>query len=160
MRERRTTTWSRMGVLLVAASLVLSACGGRFGEGSDSSSTAEAGTRPNTAGSEAVEKVELDFWTFWGSETLRPIIEKIIEDFNQSQDRIVVKHTYLPWGDILTKNLAAIAAGNPPDVIVNDIATVAQRAENKQAADLSSYIEQEPVEDRFFPELWRAVVHE
>ncbi|PZD97444.1 ABC transporter substrate-binding protein [Paenibacillus sambharensis] len=149
-----------MAVLLVAASLVLSACGGRFGGGGSSSSNAGSNTNTDSSNSQAVEKVELDFWTFWGSETRRPIIEKIIQDFNQSQDRITVKHTYLPWGDIWTKNLAAIAAGNPPDVIVNDIATVAQRAENKQAADLSAYTRKEPVEDRFFPELWQAVTHE
>src|SRR5690606_1642307 len=84
-------------------------------------------------------KVVVDFWSFWGSETRRPIIEKIIDDFNKSQDEVFVKHTYLPWGDIWTKNLASVAAGNPADVIINDINTVAQRADNGQSEDLSKY---------------------
>ncbi|KKI90089.1 ABC transporter substrate-binding protein [Bacillus sp. SA1-12] len=106
-------------------------------------------------------KIELDFWTFWGSETRRPIIEKIIEDFNNSQDKIHVKHTYLPWGDIWTKELAAVAAGNPPDVIINDINTVRQRAEKKQNESLGTFFEQDTsIKDQFYPELWNAVTHE
>ncbi|WP_053365978.1 ABC transporter substrate-binding protein [Bacillus sp. FJAT-27245] len=101
-------------------------------------------------------KVVLNFWTFWGSETRRPIIEKIVKDFNDSQDKIEVKHTFLPWGDIWTKNLAAVAAGNPADVIVNDINSVAQRAENNQAEDLSKYLD-ESFKDNFYPHLWKMV---
>ncbi|WP_316568295.1 ABC transporter substrate-binding protein [Neobacillus sp. YIM B06451] len=101
-------------------------------------------------------KVVLNFWTFWGSETRRPIIEKIVKDFNDSQDKIEVKHTFLPWGDIWTKNLAAVAAGNPADVIVNDINSVAQRAENNQAEDLSKYLD-DSFRDNFYPHLWDMV---
>jgi multiple sugar transport system substrate-binding protein len=154
-----------LAVVLIM-SLFLSACGGN-------NNTANT----NTGGSEPAKeqpkeeqpkeeqpaapqaKIELDFWTFWGSEVRRPIIEKIVEDFNKSQDRIVVKHTFLPWGDVWTKNLAAIAAGNPPDVIVNDINTVAQRAVNKQVINLSQFIAKDNVQNRFFPELWNTVVY-
>jgi multiple sugar transport system substrate-binding protein len=104
-------------------------------------------------------KVVVDFWTFWGSETRRPIIEKIIADFNESQDKIQVKHTFLPWGDIWTKNLASVAAGNPADVIINDINTVSQRAENQQVEDLSQYID-ESFENQFYPHLWETVVYQ
>ncbi|WP_071459240.1 ABC transporter substrate-binding protein [Bacillus massilinigeriensis] len=96
------------------------------------------------------------FWSFWGSETRRPVIEKIIGDFNESQNDIVVKHTFLPWGDIWTKNLASIAAGNPADVIINDINTVGQRAENKQVEDLSKYIDND-FSKGFYPHLWETI---
>lgn len=101
-------------------------------------------------------KVIVNFWTFWGSETRRPIIEKIIDDYNQSQDKVFVKHTFLPWGDIWTKNLASVAAGNPADVIINDINTVSQRAENKQVEDLSKYAD-ESFKQQFYPHLWDTV---
>ncbi|PLR97532.1 ABC transporter substrate-binding protein [Bacillus sp. T33-2] len=103
-------------------------------------------------------RVIVNFWSFWGSETRRPIIEKIIDDFNKSQDKITVKHTFLPFGDIWTKNLASVAAGNPADVIINDINTVAQRAENEQVEDLSKYID-DSFENQFYPHLWATVVH-
>ncbi|WP_226528416.1 ABC transporter substrate-binding protein [Metabacillus niabensis] len=127
--------------------------------GNEEATTNEESNKSKDGGSEEV--VELDFWTFWGSETRRPIIEKIIEDFNNSQDKIHVKHTYLPWGDIWTKELAAVAAGNPPDVIINDINTVRQRADKKQNESLGKFFEQDTsIKDQYYPELWNAVVHD
>lgn len=122
--------------------------GGNSGNGGDSGNSGGSG-----------EKVELDFWTFWGSETRRPIIEKIIEDFNNSQDRIVVKHSYYPWGDIWTKSTAAIAAGDPPDVIINDINSVAIRADKQQVENLSEFVKRDGVQDWFYPQLWDAVLY-
>jgi len=168
MRLRSRANLMLAALLLIVA--LLSACG--VGGGSEETTAAETSetavkteeSKESESGGEAApkEKIELDFWTFWASETRRPIIEKIVEDFNNSQDEIVVKHTPLPWGDIWTKNLAAIAAGNPPDVIVNDINTVANRAVNNQVVDLTGFIETdgEDIKNRFFPELWNTVVHE
>lgn len=107
-------------ILILLFSLILSAC---------SSGTEAEGKNKDG-------KTVIDFQTFWGSETRRPVIEKIVDDFNKSQDKIEVKHTFVPWGDIWTKNTAAVAAGNPADVIVNDINTVALRAKNGQSEDL------------------------
>lgn len=104
-------------------------------------------------------KVVVNFWSFWGSETRRPIIEKIIDDYNNSQNKVFVKHTFLPWGDIWTKNLASVAAGNPADVIINDINTVAQRAENKQVEELSKYVD-DSFKQQFYPHLWETVEYE
>ncbi len=101
-------------------------------------------------------KVVVEFWTLWGSRNRRPNNEKIIDDYNKSQDKVFVKHTFLPWGDIWTKNLASVAAGNPADVIINDINTVAQRAENKQVEDLSKYVD-DSFKKQFYPHLWDTV---
>ena len=85
--------------------------------------------------------------------------EEIIDDFNQSQDEIEVKYSYQPWGDIWTKSLSAITAGNPPDVIVQDINSVAQRAEAQQATNLSEYVK-DGMSDEFYPQLWDTVEYE
>ncbi|HEY4537963.1 MAG TPA: ABC transporter substrate-binding protein [Erysipelothrix sp.] len=105
------------------------------------------------------EKVELEFWTFWGSELRRPIIERIIDDFNASQDRIVVKHIYNPYGDIWTKELAAIASGNPPDVVINDINATAIRGKKQRAESISPYTNSAYAK-QFFPHLWDAMIYE
>lgn len=76
-----------------------------------------------------------------GIRCTKEAIEEIIEDFNQSQNEIHVNYKYQPWGDIWTKSLSAITAGNAPDVIVQDINSVAQRAEAQQATNLSKYVE-------------------
>ncbi|MTH52835.1 extracellular solute-binding protein [Bacillus mangrovi] len=132
-------------IILMLAVSSLSAC---------SSSGQEASGNTTKDG-----KVIVDFWTFWGSETRRPVIEKIIKDFNSSQDRIVVKHTFLPFGDIWTKNLASIAAGNPADVVINDINSVAHRAKQQQATDLTQYIDTH-FKDQFYPHLWDTVQYD
>ncbi|MGM9921042.1 MAG: ABC transporter substrate-binding protein [Bhargavaea sp.] len=136
---------------LLILMLVLSGCNG-FTKGGSGAEKADA---------EAEEgKITLDFWTFWGSEIRRPIIEKIIEDFNNSQDEIEVKHTFIPWGDIWTKELAAIAAGDPPDVVINDINATALRGKNQQAENLSKYLEEDDISGDFYEELWNATLYE
>ncbi|MCM3712270.1 ABC transporter substrate-binding protein [Sporosarcina luteola] len=106
------------------------------------------------------DKVVIDFWSFWGSEIRRPVIDKIVADFNESQDKIEVKHTFVPWGDIWTKELAAIAAKNPPDVVINDINATALRGQKNQAMNLSRFLEKDDISDRFYEELWNATLYE
>jgi multiple sugar transport system substrate-binding protein len=146
-RMKATKSMKLFLALILSFSLLLTACSGNE-QGAKSETNSEG-------------KVVIDFWTFWGSEIRRPVIEKIIDDFNKSQDKIEVKHTYLPFGDIWTKNLASIAAGKPADLIINDINQVAHRAKNNQNTNLAEYMKKDPeVKDRFFPELYKASLYE
>ncbi|ETP69117.1 hypothetical protein G159_08770 [Planococcus glaciei CHR43] len=137
-------------ILIAGLALILSGCSGFQ---TNNSSGDEAAVNEDG-------KTVVDFWTFWGSEIRRPIIEQIITDFNESQDEIEVKHTYLPFGDIWTKELAAIAAGDPPDVVINDINATALRGQKKQAMNLSKFLEEDDISKRFYPELWDATLYE
>ncbi|WP_313509491.1 ABC transporter substrate-binding protein [Enterococcus sp.] len=133
-----------MGTLLFSVGLLVAGCGNNTDSSDNESATG---------------KTTLDFWSFWGSGARQEVIEEIIADFNASQDEIEVKYSYQPWGDIWTKSLSAITAGNPPDVIVQDINSVAQRAEAQQATDLSEYVEA-GFSDEFYPQLWETVEYE
>ncbi|ANS74261.1 ABC transporter substrate-binding protein [Paenibacillus yonginensis] len=147
--------------LTAVASLVslLAACSGGT-SGGPAAAQADAAANSGSGSSVSPEgRVVLDYWTWWGSETRRPIIEKLVDDFNKSQDKIFVKHSYYPYSDIFTKELAAVSAGNPPDIMMNDINTVQQRASKNQAMNLSKYVERDKVQDRFFPELWNTVLY-
>ncbi|GIN69773.1 ABC transporter substrate-binding protein [Bacillus sp. J14TS2] len=145
--------FAKLLLLILVLGTILAGCAGQTG----SKKTNEG----DNSDSSRKDKVVIDFWTFWGSETRRPIVEKIIDDFNASHDDIEVKHTYFPFGDIWTKSLASIAAGNPPDVIINDINTVSQRAEKKQNTNLSEFIEKEDgFEDQFFENTWTPMLYE
>ncbi|MDR3826147.1 ABC transporter substrate-binding protein [Enterococcus sp.] len=135
-----------MGTLLFSVGVLAAGCG--------NSETAVSSGNESADG-----KTTLDFWSFWGSGARQEVIEEIIDDFNASQDKIEVKYSYQPWGDIWTKSLSSITAGNPPDVIVQDINSVAQRAEAQQATNLSEYIE-EGFSDEFYPQLWDTVEYE
>lgn len=135
-----------IGTLLFSVGVLAAGCG--------NSETADSSGNESADG-----KTTLDFWSFWGSGARQEVIEEIIDDFNASQDKIEVKYSYQPWGDIWTKSLSSITAGNPPDVIVQDINSVAQRAEAQQATNLSEYIE-EGFSDEFYPQLWDTVEYE
>ncbi|OOE12844.1 ABC transporter substrate-binding protein [Fictibacillus arsenicus] len=141
---KKILLWLTLFMLVMG---LLAGCSNSNGEGAEPRKTKDG-------------KIIVDFWTFWGSETRRPIIEKIVDDYNASQDKVFIKHTFLPWGDIWTKNLAAIAAGNPPDVIINDINSVSHRAKNNQAENLSKYINNADFKNKFYPELWKTVEYE
>ncbi|MBG9986344.1 ABC transporter substrate-binding protein [Facklamia sp. DSM 111018] len=104
-------------------------------------------------------KTVLEFWSFWGAGPRREVVQELIDEYNSTQDKVEIKYVYQPWGDIWTKALSATAAGTPPDIIVQDINTVAQRAEAEQSVDLSQYIE-EDLEKEFYPQLWDTVQYE
>lgn len=137
-----------LGIVMIGLVLLLSGCSGFQTSNNEEPAANEEG------------KTVIDFWTFWGSEIRRPVIEQIITDFNESQDEIEVKHTYLPFGDIWTKELAAIAAGDPPDVVINDINATALRGQKEQAMNLSEFLKEDDISGRFYPELWDATLHE
>ncbi|SHE39142.1 multiple sugar transport system substrate-binding protein [Atopostipes suicloacalis DSM 15692] len=144
-------------VLMSLIAFVLVACG------TNGDTTDDASNGGTDEGTTSGEKTELEFWSFWGGGSRRETIESIIEDFNDSQDEIEVTHVYQPWGDIWTKALAAVASGNDiPDIIVQDINTVRQRADANQATNLQEYLDQEDenLEGLFYPQLWDTVVHE
>ncbi|HGF7599809.1 ABC transporter substrate-binding protein [uncultured Enterococcus sp.] len=134
------------GVLASTALFLLGGCGS-----SSAKSNAASSSEKTSDG-----KKTIDFWSFWGSGARKEVIEEIIDEYNQSQDKIQVNYKYQPWGDIWTKSLSAITAGNAPDVIVQDINSVAQRAEAQQATNLSKYVDEETSKD-FYPQLWDTV---
>ena len=133
------------GVLASTALFLLGGCGS-----SSAKSNAASSSEKTSDG-----KKTIDFWSFWGSGARKEVIEEI-DEYNQSQDKIQVNYKYQPWGDIWTKSLSAITAGNAPDVIVQDINSVAQRAEAQQATNLSKYVDEETSKD-FYPQLWDTV---
>lgn len=151
-----------LSTLALSGSLLLTGCGSNSNNTQENQAGNQTGNAAATATTTPAvkEKVTLDFWAHWGSTTRRPIIEKIVSDFNASQDHIHVNYSFQPFGDGWTKELAAVAAGNPPDVIIQDIFTVGQRAAKKQATNLSQFINQDPsIKDRFFPQLWDATLY-
>lgn len=99
-----------------------------------------AGTAETNTTTSQDEVVELEFWGWWSSEARKPHIEYMVNQFNESQDRIRVNFQDIPWGDIFTKNIAQIAAGNPCDVIAGHLDDVSYRASQNQLTALDDYM--------------------
>lgn len=155
-----------IGLMLATALGItsLAACGSTDAgtETADTQTSEEAvDQEAETADTASGERVKLEIWDWWGDGQYKYVIEQLCTDFNESQDKYEVVHVNYPWGDVWTKALAATAAGNPPDIIIQDIRTVTHRAEAKQATELTDLIagEEAGFTDRFYPQLMDAMTY-
>ncbi|NPV80867.1 MAG: ABC transporter substrate-binding protein [Firmicutes bacterium] len=64
----------------------------------------------------ATKPVEVTLWHGWTGDWTK-VIDDIVKMFNDSHPGIKVKPLVVPYGERDTKLMAAIAAGNPPDII-------------------------------------------
>lgn len=104
--DRRSSR--RRSVLVVgtafaaATALVLTGCaGGGSGGGGENDPDA---------------KVTLSFWNgFTGPDG--PALQQVVDDFNDSQDRITVETNIMPWDTLYQKVLTAAAGNDGPDIV-------------------------------------------
>ncbi len=75
-------------------------------------------------------KVVLEFWNAYNqTDTEASTMAKIvIPRFEKLHPGIEVKSVYIPYGNLLSKTLAAISAGSPPDILRSDIIWVPELA--------------------------------
>lgn len=121
MRKTKAKCISRRdflrGASLMTAAGVLAACTG-VGVAPQGGGEAQPAAASQDTGAEApaVERVELDVWTGW-TEDAATNIEKILDGYNQSQDRVTAKHVVVPEA-MTQKLLAAVAANDAPGTAV------------------------------------------
>ena len=77
---------------------------------------APAAATPAPAPEAPVERVYLTFWNENADPTRTPILEDIVNRFNESQDRIFVEHVGIPQADAMDRYNVAIAGGQTPDI--------------------------------------------
>jgi multiple sugar transport system substrate-binding protein len=149
--------WRKLSALLISILVVASMITACTSKPKETTKPADnTGSQP----APAEEKVTLEFWGWWSSATRMPTINKIVDGWNKDHPNIQVKYSFVPFGDILTKYLASVAAGNPPDmVVVPDIFTTPTRAQKKQAMELTS-LGVDSVKDSFYPAFWNAVQYQ
>jgi multiple sugar transport system substrate-binding protein len=86
-------------------------------------------------------KIHLTYWEKW-ERFEGEAMQRVVDDFNRSQDRIVVHmHTF---GSIDRKILAATAGGNPPDVAGLWMPYVVPFAERGVLTPLSEFLQRDP----------------
>ena len=78
---------------------------------------------------------EVVFWHFWGGAD-RPIVERIVRGFNESQDRYQVRAIAMPGSNLDLKFFLSAAGGSPPDLLNQDDPVVADWAHRGLIAPL------------------------
>lgn len=70
-----------------------------------------------TSSQSSAGKTEVEFWTMQLSPDFDDYFQGLIADFESENPTIAVKWLDVPWGDMEKKILAAVSAGNAPDVV-------------------------------------------
>ena len=84
-----------------------------------------------------------ELWTGFDPKThgrVGEAYDKIIKDFNAANAEYEVKHVIVPWGEIVTKVTASVAAGNPPDAFRHWFHSMGSLAQAGALAPLDSYV--------------------
>jgi len=78
------------------------------------------------------EPIELTYWHGW-TEQWEDMVQFVVDMFHARQDRIRIKPEVVASDQLLTKLTAAIAAGNPPDVVTLFGSTAIPTLANEEA---------------------------
>jgi len=121
---------------------VLAGCsGGNQQTGGNNQSPANTPAPASTEASAPASNkpVEIDFWYALGGRN-GEIIQEMVKKFNESQKDIVVKASYQgSYYENHSKVLAAVSAGNQPDVTMVEVASIGAFADAKVLEDLGPY---------------------
>lgn len=114
MKKRRITA---MLMALAMTAALLAGCGGNGGTsnpGSTSGSDNKSGA-PAPTGAEPVT-----IWYYWETEKHQITLDKIIQDYNASQDKYAVTAKYVPFADFKKQLSIGASADELPDIAVLD----------------------------------------
>lgn len=137
--SRRDFLRTTAGLTTLAA---LSAC---VAPAAPSSGSGESGQSVSSEGA------KIAYWTFW-ADRWGEFQQQIVDDYNKSgKDDIQVEMLIVPWGDLSTKLLTAVAAGNPPDFTIIGRGEVVEWAVRDGLLPLDEHI---AASDESKPEDW------
>ena len=102
-------------------------------------STAKTAEQAPPAGA----KTKISYWTFW-ADRWGEFQRQIVESYNQSQNEIEVEMLIAPWGELNTKLLTAISAGEPPDFTIIGRGEAIEYAVRGGVLALDEYMAGEP----------------
>ncbi len=112
-------------------------------------------TGSNTTATNADGKAEVEFWTMQLSPDFDDYFNKLIADFETENPDIAIKWQDVPWGDMETKILAAVSAGNAPDVVNLNPNFASQLATKGAWLTLDEKLSKEEI-DVYLPKIWEA----
>ncbi|MGK7906474.1 MAG: ABC transporter substrate-binding protein [Synechococcus sp.] len=133
-------TLSRRQFLATSAAFTLGAC-------------AASTTAPNGQGESPSQSIT--FWTMQLKPTFDDYMAALIAEFEQQHPGAIVEWVDVPWGEMESKILTAIAARSGPDVVNLNPQFATKLAEKKALVDLASLVPAE-TQATYFPNIWKA----
>jgi len=108
-------------------------------------SCSNTGQDPNT----------INFWQFWSDTNTKPVIERLVREFERENPNVNVKVTDLTWANGHEKLVISFAAKAPPDVMELGSDWVAEFAANGLLAELESGLP----ESYLYPAMWNDTLY-
>lgn len=133
MKRRKVISIMMAAMLSVG---MLAGCSG--GSGSDGDSGA-GGTDSGKA--DAAAGKEVTIWYYWETEGHQKALDKVINDYNDSQDEIEVSAKYVPFADFKKQLSVGASADELPDIAILDSPDHASYATMGIFADLTDKFE-------------------
>lgn len=116
MKLRKVTAIGLTAAITVA---VLAGCGesgGTAGKGDDTSTTDEGAA----AKAESGTPEDVTIWYYWETEGHQVALDKVIKDYNESQDGYQVTAKYVPFADFKKQLSIGASADELPDIAILD----------------------------------------
>ncbi|MBD0379971.1 ABC transporter substrate-binding protein [Paenibacillus sedimenti] len=144
----------KLATIALASSLVLSMTACSAGSKQTAGTDASAGHSNAAATTAPKKKIEINYWYSWGDK-IGENNENLVKKFNESQEEIVVKANFQgTYDEQHAKAQAAFAAGNPPEVWQNEIASIGVFAKAGMTEDLTPFVKKDQVDmNDFIPGL-------
>jgi multiple sugar transport system substrate-binding protein len=95
------------------------------------------------------------FWQFWSDINTKPVIEKMVRDFERENPGVRVRITDLTWANGHDKLVISFAAHDPPDVMELGSDWVAEFAAENLLAELNSDLPQ----NYLAPAIWQGKLY-
>ncbi len=79
----------------------------------------------------------ITYWQFWTDTTIKPVIEEIVKDFEQSHPNVKVDLADMTWADGHDKIAIAFSAGSGPDIVELGSDWIAEFSSSGHLADIT-----------------------
>lgn len=136
MRLKKWISISLAGIMSVTA---LTGCGQSVQSSDGAQETTEKSSQETTQSEDG--KVEIEFW-YSGGKTAVNVLGDMVEDFNASQDKYVIKGlVQADYTETYEKLQAGIAGNKAPDIALIDVDKARNLSDKNLVADISEYVE-------------------
>lgn len=105
----------------------------------------------------AHKRIPVYYWHMWSGQW-EPVMNQVVDAFNQSQDKYQVIPLQVPYPDGTTKFLISVSGGDPPDVMAQWDQSISTWAQNGVLQPLDKYMT--PAEMRRFMTQTYPVIHQ
>lgn len=128
-------------VMLIATTLLVG-CGKNAKSG-----TANTNTVPNKSTATS-SKVKLVIWHYWDGQQQRDALQKLIDKFNASQDKIEVSSVFIPRTELTKQLTMGVVANKLPDIAIVDNPDMASFASMGIFAEITDKVA--PIKNEFY----------